>query len=223
MNKGNEERTITVPGETIVSGEEYLPGDGVRREAEDLVAERYGIVDFSDKLVKVIPLSGAYFPRRGNTIIGEVIDVTFNGWIIDFGGAQNAFLPVSEVPKYINKNELREHFDFGDAIVCKVWDVKGRGVDVSVKMRGYGKIEGGMLMKVNPQKVPRVIGKEGSMVKLIKDATGCEITIGQNGLIWVKGNDVDSELKTKKIIEFICENSVAHGLNEKVEEFVKNL
>jgi exosome complex component RRP4 len=152
-----------------------------------------------------------------------VVDITFNGWLIDFGGAQNAFLPVAEVPRYINKNELREYLDFGDSVVVKVWDVKSRGVDVSMKMRGFGKIEGGMIVSINPNKVPRVIGKEGSMVKIIKSATRCEITVGQNGKVWISGNSIEEELATKKIIEFVAQNATVNGLTEKVEKYIKGL
>ena len=210
-----------MPGETIVSGEDYLPGEGARRVDKDIVASRFGLADVSERFVKVIALSGVYHPRRGNSIIGHVIDVTFNGWVIDFGGASNGFLAVSEVPKYINKNELREHFDFGDTVVCKVWGINARGIDLSIKMRGYGKVNNGMILKINPNKVPRVIGKEGSMVKIIKDATGCEINVGQNGWVWVKGENIDNELKTKKVIDFIVANATISGLTEKVEKFIE--
>ncbi len=218
-----DKRKIVVPGETIISGEEFLPGDGTRREEKDIVAGRYGLADVSDKLIRIIPLSGVYVPRRGNTIIGEVIDITFNGWIIDFGGSVNGFLPVSEVPKYIAKGELKEFLDFGDIIVAKVQGAEGRSLDLSIKLRGYGKLMEGMIIKINPNKVPRVIGKEGSMVKIIKDATGVEITVGQNGWIWVKGGKIDDELKTQKIINFICENSFIDGLTDKVMDFVGKL
>ncbi|MFA5061435.1 MAG: exosome complex RNA-binding protein Rrp4 [Candidatus Pacearchaeota archaeon] len=218
-----EGRQIVVPGETIVKGNEFLPGDNVYRDGEEVVSKRFGIVEISEKHVRVIPVSGAYYPRRGNTIIGTVVDVTFNGWLIEFGGVQNAFLPVAEVPRYINKNELREYLDFGESVIVKVWDVKSRGVDVSMKMRGYGKLEGGLIISVNPNKVPRIIGKEGSMVKLIKSATRCEITVGQNGKVWISGNSVEEELATKKIIEFIVENATINGLTEKVEKYIKSL
>jgi len=218
-----DERQIVVPGEVIATGNEFLPGDGAYRDGEEVVAKRYGIVDQFEKHIKVIPLSGAYYPRRGNTIIGTIVDITFNGWLIDFGGAQNAFLPVSEVPRYINKNEMREFLDFGEAVVVKVWDVKSRGVDVSMKMRGFGKIEGGMIISVSPNKVPRIIGKEGSMVKIIKNATGCDITVGQNGKIWISGSNTEKELATKKIIEFIVENVTINGLTEKVADFIRKL
>jgi len=222
-NMGKEKRQIVIPGETIVSGNEFLPGDGVYRDGADVVAGRYGIADVTEKHVRVVPISGAYYPRRGNTIIGTIVDITFNGWLIDFGGAQNAFLPVSEVPRYINKNEMREFLDFGESVIVKVWDVKSRGVDVSMKMRGFGKIDGGMIISVGPHKVPRIIGKEGSMIKLIKGATGCDVTVGQNGKVWISGKDSDGEIATKKIIEFIAENITLVGLTEKVENFIKNM
>ena len=221
MNK--EERQIAVPGEVIVKGNEYLPSEGSYRDGEEVIAGRFGVVSLYDKQVRVIPISGAYYPRRGNTIIGTIVDITFNGWLIDFGGATNAFLPVSEVPKYINRNELREFLDFGESVIIKVWDVKSKGIDVSMKMRGFGKIEGGMIISVNSNKVPRIIGKEGSMVNIIKAATGCEITVGQNGKVWIYGSSAEKELATKRIIDFIVENSVVNGLTEKVEDFIKKL
>lgn len=219
----SEKRQIVIPGETIVSGNEFLPGDCVYRDGTDVVAGRYGIANIFEKHVRVVPISGAYYPRRGNTIIGTVMDITFNGWLIDFGGAQNAFLSVSEVPRYINKNEMQEFLDFGESVIVKVWDVKSRGVDVSMKMRGFGKIAGGMIISVGPNKVPRIIGKEGSMIKLIKGATGCDVTVGQNGKVWISGKDSDSEVATKKIIEFIADNVTIAGLTEKVEKFIKDM
>ena len=217
------ERKIVVPGETIVQGSEFLPGEGTRREGDKVVAGKYGLAEISDKLIKIIPLSGPYEPRRGNAIIGTVMDITFRGWLIDYGNSNNGFLSVSEVPRYIGKGELEEHFTFGDVIFCKVWGANGGNIDLSVKMRGFGKLIGGQLMKVNPHKVPRIIGKEGSMVNLIKNATDTNITVGQNGFVWIKSEKIENELNAKKIIEFICENSYIQGLTVKVEEFVKEL
>lgn len=217
------DRKVVVPGETIVSGEDYLPGDSTRRDGDDIVAGKFGLADVSDKLVRVIPLSGVYQPRRGNVIIASVTDITFNGWLMDYGGASSSFLSIMECPMFINKDELQDTFDFGDMVVAKVTNVKPKGIDLTVKMRGLGKLEKGMVIKINPNKVPRVIGKEGSMVSLIKDTVKCNITVGQNGLIWIRGETIDDELKAKKIIEFIAENSSTEGLTDKVKEFIGGL
>ncbi len=218
-----EERKIVIPGETIVSGNNYLPSDGTYRSGDDVVAKIYGIVSIVDTQIKVIPLSGTYFARRGNTIIGTISDITMNGWLVDFGGPNRAFLSLNETPRYINKNELRDFLDYGDSIIARVWDVKGRSIDLSIKMRGFGKIEDGMFMDVNPNKVPRIIGKEGSMVRLIRDSTGCNLTVGQNGKIWIRSNSIENEIKVRKIINFIVDNSVIFGLTEKTEDFIREL
>jgi len=212
---------IVIPGETIVSGSEYLPGDYTIREDDDIVAVRFGLATITGRLVKVIPLSGVYMPRKGNSVIGKVIDITFNGWIIDICSPYLAFLPISEVTKYINKNDLTEFLDIGDMIVANVLAVKHRGVDLTLKGRGLGKLEDGMIIRINSHKVPRVIGRGGSMINLIKKETLCSIIVGQNGLVWIKGKNIESELLAKESIMFIVEKSFIEGLTEKVHEFLR--
>ncbi|MEK6761009.1 MAG: RNA-binding protein, partial [Nanoarchaeota archaeon] len=73
-------RKITIPGEILASGEDYLPGEGTEKRDNDIVAVRYGLLEETNKLFKVIPLSGVYSPRRGNVVIGRVENITFNGW-----------------------------------------------------------------------------------------------------------------------------------------------
>src|SRR3989339_816854 len=159
------ERKIIIPGEVIIEGDSYLPGEGTTKTSEGIVALRYGLAEESNNLIKVIPLTGVYYPRRGNIVIGKVENITFNGWVIDIGASDNGFLSL--------------------------------------------------------MKVPRVIGKEGSMISLIKEETGCQITVGQNGIIWIKGKKIDDEVFAKKAIMFIAENSFKKGLTEKIQEWFK--
>ena len=214
-------REIVIPGETIVSGDDYLPGEGTEKQGKDIVAMKYGLAEEQNRLIKIIPLSGTYSPRRGNVIIGKVEELTFNGWVIDINTPERAFLSLMEVPRYVNKDALEEVMDFGDMVVAKIWSINKRGIDLSIKSRGLGKIEEGLILEVNPNKVPRIIGKEGSMIKLIKDETGCNITVGQNGFIWIKGNKIESELLAKKAILFIVEKSFVSGLTEEVTKWFK--
>ncbi len=215
----NGKRKVVIPGEVIVEGDEYLPGEWTEKRGNKIVALRYGLGEESKKLVRVIPLSGIYHPRRGNVVIGEVENITFNGWIIDIGTAENAFLSITEVPKYVNQNALEEVMDIKDMVVAKIKGTHKRGIDLTIKGRGLGKIEEGIIVKINPNKVPRVIGKEGSMVKLIKNETGCIITVGQNGLIWIKGDNVDRELLAKKAILFVAEKSFVDGLTDELKKW----
>jgi exosome complex component RRP4 len=141
--------------------------------------------------------------------------------MIDFGEHMNGFLNVAEVPRYIGRGELRDFLDFGDVVCAKVFSADSSNVELTIKLRGLGRLSGGQLINVNPNKVPRIIGKEGSMVNLIKDASECDVTVGQNGQIWLIAEKIENEINAKEIIEFICENSYLSGLTEKVEEFVE--
>ena len=217
-----EGRQIVVPGETIVSGQDFLPGEGTKRDGDEIVAERYGIVENSGKLVKVIPLSGVFIPRWGNVIIGQVTDISFNGWMTDINAPYSSFLPVMEVPRFVDKKNLAEFLDIGDFFIAKISSVKQKGIDLTLDGKGLGKLEKGMIIFINPNKVPRVIGKEGSMIKLIKDETNCKVTVGQNGVVWVKGESVDDELFAKKAINFVTDRSFVTGLTDKVKEFLDN-
>jgi len=215
----NENRQVVIPGEVIVSGDDYLPGEGTEKTKNGIIALRFGLSEEVNKLVKVIPLSGVYNPRRGNVVIGKVENINFNGWILDINAPENAFLSVAEIPRDVNNDGLDEVMDIGDMVVAKIWNMNRRGIDLSLKSRGLGKIDKGIIVEVNPNKVPRIIGKEGSMIKMIKDTTGCNITVGQNGFVWIEGDKVENELFAKKAILFIAENSYISGLTEAVEKW----
>ncbi len=171
-------REIVIPGEIIKEGEDFLPGEGTRREGKSIIASRFGLKDDQGRLVRIIPLSGIYVPRRGNLVIATVVDITFNGWLMDINAPYSAFLPLSECPRFFNKEDLAEYFAIGDLVACNVYSVKLKGVDLTIQIRGLGKLENGMIMNINSNKVPRVIGKEGSMISMIKNATECDITVG---------------------------------------------
>jgi exosome complex component RRP4 len=217
------ERTIVVPGEVIAKGDDFLPGDWTEKSGDEIKALKFGLAEESNRLVKVIPLSGVYSPRRGNIVIGKVENITFNGWVIDIGTPETAFLSLMEVPRYVNKDNLEEVLEIGDTAVLKIWGINKRGIDLSLNARGLGKIDEGMIINVNPNKVPRIIGKEGSMIKIIKDETGCNVTVGQNGLIWVQGKKIEDELFAKQAINFVSENSFIIGLTDELKKwFEKN-
>ena len=213
------ERKIVIPGEIIATGEDYLPGKGTEKKGNEIVANVFGLAEEEKGLVRVIPLAGKYEPRRGNVIIGRVEMLTHNGWVIDFGNSETAFLPLSETPRFVSKNALEEVMKVGDMTVVKIFSINGKSIDVTIKERGLGKIENGLIFRINSNKVPRVIGKEGSMIKLIRDKTGCDITAGQNGFILINGDKIENELLAKKAVEFIAERSFVEGLTEKVEKF----
>ncbi len=212
-----QERKVVIPGEIIVEGE-YLPGENTEKKDNAIISTRYGLAEIIQGLVRVIPLSGVYSPRVGNIVIGTIKDITLKGWLVDINTPTIAFLNVSEFPRFVNKGSLESFLDIDDIAIFKVIGVNSKGIELTMKGRGLMKIEKGMVFEINYTRVPRVIGREGSMVSLIKQKTGCNITVGQNGLVWVSGEDIEKELKARKMIEYIAENSFISGLTDKVNE-----
>ena len=212
-------KKIVIPGEVLAEGNEWLPGEGTEKTGDKIISIKYGLAEENKRLVKVIPLSGTYRPRKGNIVIGEVENITFNGWIIDLGIPERSFLSLTEVPRYVNKNDLEDVMDIKDIVIGKISNAHKNSIDLTIKSRNLGKIEEGLILKVNPNKVPRIIGKEGSMINLIKKETGCDITVGRNGLIWVKGKTVEDELKAKGAILFVAEKSFISGLTDEVKNW----
>ena len=217
-DSASAKRRVVVPGEVIVSGDDYLPGDGTRREGSNIVASKFGLAEEAGRVVRIISVFGAFVPRRNNVIIGRITDITHAGWLVDIDSATSAFLPIEESPRFINRNEMDQFLEVGDVISAKIWTVKTRGIDLTLKGKGLGKLEGGFVFRVIPSRVPRIIGREGSMVNLIKEKTGCNVTVGQNGWIWIKG-DIDGQIKARKAIEFVSEKVFVSGLTEKVESW----
>lgn len=218
-----KEKDIVVPGEVLASGMDFLPGDGAFREKDDVIASRLGLVSVKGRLIKLIPLSGKYMPKPNDTVIGKVIDMTFSGWIIDIGTFAKANLSIKDTSEYISRDaDLTQYYDFGDIVCAKINKViRNKVIDLTTKGMGLRKLKGGMLIKINPSKVPRVIGKGGSMVSMIKDGTDCKITVGQNGVVWIFGTDAKKEKLAKDAIKKIEEEAHEEGLTDKIKEFLK--
>lgn len=216
------ERKVVVPGEIIVTGEDYLPGDGSRRSGEDILSSRFGLAEISGKVIKVIPIFGAFIPRKSNVVIGTVSDINFAGWMVDIDAAGSAFIPIEESPRFINRNEMDQFLAVGDVVAAKIWGIKQKGIDLTLKGKGLGKLESGFTFRIIPSRVPRVIGREGSMINLVKDKTGCQVTVGQNGWVWIKGESIEAEIKARRAIEFIASQVFVSGLTERMEEWFAN-
>jgi len=217
------DKDISVPGETLAMGMDTLPGQGTYRDGEKIIANRLGLVMIDGRTIKLIPLSGRYIPKTGDTIICKVIDVGFNGWRLDTNSAYSAMLSMKDATsEFIARGaNLTQYYDLGDYIVCKIVNVTSQKlIDVTMKGPGLRKLRGGRVIEVDSNKVPRIIGKQGSMVVMIKDATNCNISVGQNGLIWIDGEPMN-ELLAIQTIRKIEKESHLSGLTDKIKEFLE--
>lgn len=224
MGKINvKDKDIVVPGETLAVGMDNFPGQGTYREGENIVASRLGLAQLDGRTIKLIPLSGRYIPKKFDTIICKVTDVTVNGWRLDTNSPYQAMLSMKEATsQFIERGaDLTQFYDIGDYIVGKIVNVTSQKlVDISMKGPGLRRLKGGRMIEVASNKVPRIIGKQGSMVSMIKDATGCNISVGQNGLVWIDGSP-EGELLAIMAIRKIEEESHLSGLTDKIKEFLE--
>ncbi|MDH5690627.1 MAG: exosome complex RNA-binding protein Rrp4, partial [Candidatus Bathyarchaeota archaeon] len=185
-----EKKQLVAPGDLLAEGD-YVPGDSTYKENEKIYANRLGLVDYDGRRVHVVALKAFYVPAPGDTVIGKVVETTPGGWVIDIKAPHPARLRASDVVERSFKPEttdLPSIFDVGDLIIANVVaSDRTRDPLLTVREPGLGKIMRGQLVEVTPTKIPRVIGRQGSMVSMIKRETGCQLTIGQNGLILITG------------------------------------
>jgi exosome complex component RRP4 len=216
-----EVRPIVLPGELIEERKGRKLSDKVYEENGKVYSKVLGIPKISENEIAVIPLSGVYFPKVGDKVIGTIREIEVSGWFVDINSPYIAFLPVAEaLEEYIDLSrvDISRYYDIGDVIFCRISKVtKSKIIQVSMRGPDFKKLIGGVIVKITPTKVPRVIGKNGSMIRLIKEKTQCNIFVGQNGLIWVEGKE---KAKAIEAILTIDKKSHIYGLTEEIEKLL---
>jgi exosome complex component RRP4 len=220
-----EAKQLVTPGELLAEGE-YQAGENTYLEGGKIFASRIGLVDLDNKKVNVVALRAFYAPKVGDIIIGSVKEVGFNGWTIDIKAPYEAMLRASDVlsrPFKPQNDELCQVLDAGDLIVAKIASYdRAHDPQLTVGEPGLGKITRGQIMRVIPTKIPRVIGRKGSMISMIKQETGCQIILGLNGVILVTGKTPGDEELAMAVIKKIDEESHTTGLTDRITQLLKD-
>ncbi len=214
------EKDLVVPGDVLAEGLDFLPGYGAFREGDKILAKQVGLTTIRERTIGVVALSGRYMPKVGDKIIGEVLDVQMSTWFLDINSPYQASLSIGEASEeYVERGtDLSKYFDTGDTLYAKVISVsKHKNIQLTMKDIMCKKLRGGKIVDITPSKVPRLIGKAGSMISMIKEKTGCNIVIGQNGRVWIKG---ENEGLATKAVTMVNDNAHIDGLTSKVTEFL---
>jgi len=215
------ERDFVVPGDEIVKSMDYLPGKHTFREGDSIYAKGLGVVSISGRVVSMIPLSGVYTPKVGDMVIGEVKEIQGNGWVVDISSICEAYLPLSGVRDYIDTSRTRldSVYAIGELLYAKIGAVNSAdSVHLSMQDSRSRKFNGGRIVRISPSKVPRLIGKMGSMINTIKDKTGCRISVGQNGYVWLDGENIELAMQAIDMIEEKAHKT--SGLTDAVADFL---
>jgi len=224
-----EDKSIAVPGDILATGMDHLPAEGTYRDGDKIICSQVGLVSVNGRLVKIIPLNGGYTPKKGDVVIGKIAEVGYGSWFVDVRYAYDANLGVKEATSdFIERGgDLGGYFDIGQYVVTKIINVtRYKSIDLTMKGPGLRKLVGGKIIEVSPVKIPRIVGKMGSMINMLKEKTGCQIVAGQNGRIWILGRDLKNEMAATEAIRIIERESHMPGLTDKVkvylEEALKN-
>jgi len=213
-------REIVVPGDLLaITGKRA--GPGTYSEGGKIYAAQMGIKQVRPDSISVVPLSGQYIPIRGDLVIGKIIDIGASNWLVDINSPYPAPLHVNEVPWRVEFGETGKFMQVGDIVLLKIVSVdEVKRIGVSMQDHGLRKLTGGMVIKISPSKVPRIIGKNGSMIQMLKNLTGCRIYVGQNGRIWIDG-DLDNIIRAVQAIKMVEDEAHSLGLTEKVKRFLE--
>jgi len=219
-----ERRQLVTPGDLIAEGE-YIAGENAYDEDNKIYASRIGLIEYEDKKVNVVALRAFYIPRVGDKVIGTVVEVGFNGWTVNINAPYQAMLRASNVlsrPFKPQQDDLSQVLDVGDLVVAKIvaYD-RAHDPQLTVGEPELGKITRGQIARITPTKIPRVIGRKGSMISTIQQETGCHIILGLNGVVLITGKNLEDEHLAMMAIRKIDEESHTSGLTDRVTQMLK--
>src|SRR5919197_2514698 len=213
-------RRYVIPGDKIAEGN-FRPLMNVIKFDNALIATRIGIAETGRDGVKVIPLSGVYIPRVNDLVIGKIVDHSSLSWEVDVNSCFSAHLPAQDVfgrdfsPA---RDDMGRQLAIGDLIAARIiaFD-RTRDPMLTVQDRDLGKIPRGEALKISATRVPRLIGKRGSMIQTIEQATQTRVLIGQNGIIVVIGRSPDGIKLAIRAIRMVEEEAHTVNLTQRVK------
>ena len=155
---------------------------------------------------KFVPLKGHYLPRVGDYVIGIVKDQRFSGYLLDINSAYVGSL---------STKETREEFELGDVVSAEVVEVNEVHDATLGRPR---KLFDGEILEIVSVKVPRIIGRAGSMLAIIQQYTRTEVSVGKNGRLYLKGGN--TALASLAVLK-ICREAHVSGLTDRVTAFLR--
>ncbi len=214
-------RKMVLPGDFIIEGDLKL-GDGVFRENKRVYSTVMGLLDLKENYVRVIPFTGRYAPKVMDFVIAEICDMDFSCWYTDIGSAYSATISARD---YFSErdgfqDDISKAMHVGDTVYAMIREITPRKrVFLNMRERGARKLKGGRIIEVTPAKVPRIIGRKGSMISMIKQESGCQAIVGQNGRIWINGTPERMDLVVR-LIEKIERDAHTSGLTESIKDMI---
>jgi exosome complex component RRP4 len=232
-----DSRDLVVPGEVLTEEtQKFLPGRGtiLNKEKNKIISLNIGLKQIKKNYINVIPLRGFYTPRPGDKVIALVVDKNPVKYKCDINAKDFGQLKPKNTIKRGKVRGFRgagvshgvvstEKFDIGDILVVKILSADRLNKPELTTVGKYlGKKNNGIVISIDPPKIPRVIGRNGSMIKMLKNLTNCNIFVTQNGRIWLKGEDIAHERLLIESIYKIASEAHTVGLTDRMQEYIIN-
>jgi exosome complex component RRP4 len=217
-------RKLVTPGTLVATGRDYRPGECTFREGDSIYSSVIGLADVRRNSARVIPLQGAYIPKPRDRVIGLVKEVQFMGWMAYIRSPTPGIMKVSEVPYNFDlvHGSLADILSVGTLIYAEILTVSEfMQIKMTMNHPDLRKLVGGNIFTVSPSKVPRLIGRKGSMISMLKQAISRDILVGQNGIIWTRCNDEKKIGVFKEILERIENEAHLSGLTNRIKILLK--
>lgn len=206
-----KDKELALPGD-VISEDPSQAGDGTFIDGGRVKSMFFGIVSRGKK-VRVIPIAGKYYPSVGDLVIGKIVDSDLFGWKVDINSPYESFLHISQCPGKV-EGGTTEYLRIGDVIVAKVINVDPvMRVNLTMNGESLGVLRQGGMVEISPTRIPRLVGRGGSMIKIIKEKTGCNMIVSPNGRIWMNGGDIERAIA---MIRKVDEEAHTSGLTDRV-------
>jgi len=215
---------FVLPGDIIVTGD-YQPEQNVILEGDKLMSTAIGFSEIKDDLVTVTPLTGLYTPKTDDLVVGKIVSHNALSWEVNINSYYSGILTASDIfgKDYSpSRDDLSLKLNTGDIILARIANVNSRDPLITITGENLGKIDSGELVKISPTKIPRLIGKQGSMIQTIEGSTNATITVGQNGLIVVSCDETNGLLKALAAIRMVDEQAHLVNLTDKVKKMLES-
>ena len=224
MKKLDSKKRHVLPGDFITTAPLRLHGNVVL-DGKRVISTAIGLSDVSTDSVRVIPLTGVYLPKIDDLVIGIIQYISGNSWFADINSCYQGMLLGQDVfgrGSYPTKSEMKERLVKGDIIFARIANSdRQREPLISIADKNLGKIDSGELVKISPTKIPRLIGKHGSMIQTIEASTNATITVGQNGLIVVSCDETNGLLKALTAVRMVDEQAHIVDLTDRVKKMLE--
>jgi exosome complex component RRP4 len=215
-----QKREVVVPGQLLADGR-YRASYGTYDDDGKIYSAIVGLAELRGNTVKVVALEGAYMPKEGDLVLGTITMVAGNNWKLDIGGPYQASLHANNALRRPYSDDISEYMNVGDVVSAEIATFdRQSGPFLTMKGRGLRKLEGGMVLDVSPAKVPRIIGRRGSMINMIKDHLRIQTMVGQNGRIWIRAPNTGILRLAIKAFRTIEEQAHTSKLTDRISEML---